>query len=670
MAFGVPGHVAPAAGRWAAAVVLALALGGFVALALGIGPVDAASSLSLSKHSALPITQTIQVSLTTPLNGAGSCAAGADFTWDGVQLGIDAGGTATLGGCLYQARFNVPVAGHATPGPHTIAGSQCSNIATLVCDATTRAAATFTIDTPTIVLTPTSGLPSHTFTAVMTVPAADCAVPSSVQFRWEAIGGTLLGAPAFSRASCSATQTGIVPPAGSAPGPHIVTGMLCLATTGCLPTLAAAHPPTYTILVPPTASALPSQSLATASFQATFTATSPPPSPSPTATPTASLQATPAPTAAPTAAPTPAVGAVGGATSSQDPWLPPLVRDVPGASSLVLTPEVVITNGLLALFFMLLFAVTAEILNNTLDDHHAVISGWTDRLLHGRLRLLRPFASLEKGFDSLVARGRAGLVVHFAGVLLLLGLVYGFLSPKFGPNNSGVVLVSSVALGLGVLLYLNYGFKALIVRRWHHTPAGVRTYGAAILVAALCVTFSRFLQFHPGIVYGFVASLMVLAPLELSRRDDARLRLLPSAAVLVVGLAAFVALDPLRTAIGSTNSFLPSLAESMLVILYVGGLEGVAVNLLPVTYMDGGAVMRWNRLGWALSYSVVLFLWWQLLFNRDKPYADAFKQTGVLAVAVMLAFFMATTGVVWTYFRVRDAREARAALATVAAGED
>jgi hypothetical protein len=152
----------------------------------------------------------------------------------------------------------------------------------------------------------------------------------------------------------------------------------------------------------------------------------------------------------------------------------------------------------------------------------------------------------------------------------------------------------------------------------------------------------------------------VLAPLEMSRRQEARLMLLPAAAVLAVGVVAFVLLDPVRTAIGTNDGFLPSLAESVLVILYVGGLEGVAISLLPVTYLDGGLVMRWSRLGWALSYSFVLFLWWQLLFNRNQAYADAFKQTGVLAVVAMLGFFMATTGVIWTYFRIRDAREEKA----------
>ena len=185
---------------------------------------------------------------------------------------------------------------------------------------------------------------------------------------------------------------------------------------------------------------------------------------------------------------------------SPDPWLPALVSNVPGSSGLDFSLPVVGTNALLALLFMLLFALTGEILNSTLDDHREVVTGWTDRLLRGRLRLLRPLARFQAGFESLDAHGRPGEIVHVAGVLLLLGLVYGFLSPGFSVGRAGLVLVLSVAFGLGVLLYLYFGSKALIVRRWHHTPARVRTFGAAIVVAAVCVTLSRFAQLHPGII--------------------------------------------------------------------------------------------------------------------------------------------------------------------------
>jgi Zn-dependent protease len=136
--------------------------------------------------------------------------------------------------------------------------------------------------------------------------------------------------------------------------------------------------------------------------------------------------------------------------------------------------------------------------------------------------------------------------------------------------------------------------------------------------------------------------------------------------VLAIAVGSWALLDPLRAATGSAEDLAPALAQAILAILYIGGLEGLLVNLLPIRYLDGAKVMRWNRAVWGTVYAVVLFLWWQLLFNRDAAYADAFKQTGVVVVFAMLGFFMATTGVVWTYFWRRDRREEAAGAASAA----
>jgi hypothetical protein len=53
-----------------------------------------------------------------------------------------------------------------------------------------------------------------------------------------------------------------------------------------------------------------------------------------------------------------------------------------------------------------------------------------------------------------------------------------------------------------------------------------------------------------------------------------------------------------------------------------------------------------------------MFLWWQLLLNRDAAYVDAFRQTSVAAVIGVLVVFMLTTGVTWTFFRLREHPEA------------
>ena len=86
--------------------------------------------------------------------------------------------------------------------------------------------------------------------------------------------------------------------------------------------------------------------------------------------------------------------------------------------------------------------------------------------------------------------------------------------------------------------------------------------------------------------------------------------------------------------------------------------------MTALLFMDGAAVMGWSRLAWVLTFGTVTFLWWQLLLNQDHAYASAFEQTNVQVVLLTLAFFLVTTGGLWSYFRFRsersDAEEAEA----------
>jgi hypothetical protein len=75
--------------------------------------------------------------------------------------------------------------------------------------------------------------------------------------------------------------------------------------------------------------------------------------------------------------------------------------------------------------------------------------------------------------------------------------------------------------------------------------------------------------------------------------------------------------------------------------------------LLPLTFLDGAAVMAWSRAVWALAFGTVVFLWWQLLLNRDASYTAALEQTNVRIVLVTLGVWMLTTGLFWSYFRFR-----------------
>jgi hypothetical protein len=171
-------------------------------------------------------------------------------------------------------------------------------------------------------------------------------------------------------------------------------------------------------------------------------------------------------------------------------------------------------------------------------------------------------------------------------------------------------------------------------------------------VAILAVVMSRLVDFSPGLVYGFIASAVIVAPVALARRDDATLVLVPAFGVLVISLLAWLLLGPVR-AVAANGEPLPALAETILGMIVIGGLEGLFITMIPLTFMDGAVVKAWSRVGWAVVFGIVTFLWWQLLLNQSSSYLSAFEQTNVRVVLFTLAVFMLTTGGLWSYFRFR-----------------
>jgi hypothetical protein len=173
-------------------------------------------------------------------------------------------------------------------------------------------------------------------------------------------------------------------------------------------------------------------------------------------------------------------------------------------------------------------------------------------------------------------------------------------------------------------------------------------------VAIIAVIISRSISFSPGLVYGFIASAVIVAPVALAKREDATLVLVPAFGLLVVSVLAYLLLGPVRV-LAAGGAPVPALLETILAMIMIGGLEGLFVTMIPLRFLDGATIMGWSRIAWVRTVGTVTFLWWQLLFNQNTAYAAAFEQTNVQVVIVTLGAFMLTTGGLWSYFRFRPA---------------
>ena len=326
------------------------------------------------------------------------------------------------------------------------------------------------------------------------------------------------------------------------------------------------------------------------------------------------------------------------------------------------------TNFLLTLLLLLIFGTTSAIFNSTFQSNKEEIDASLARLRRRIDWLVGPLAAVIAGLSARLGRSRQAPRSRVALILVLTGLVYGFLSPDFGFNSQSLLLFISLALGVGAVTYVNEGGAALFASRRLHVPAGVRVHFAALVVAVLCVTASRLIEFRPGIVYGFVASAALLVPARLDHRQSGKVALYPAIALLAVSLGAWALLGVVRGLETGSDVWPLRLGEALLAVIFVGGLEATFYNMIPLTFMHGRAVADWNRAAWAVMFGVATFLFWQLLINPDQGYLDALRQTRVVVVLALVVFYVLITFGTWSYFRWR-AQRASAAVAAEALAE-
>lgn len=305
---------------------------------------------------------------------------------------------------------------------------------------------------------------------------------------------------------------------------------------------------------------------------------------------------------------------------------------------------------------ILLFGLTSAVFNSTIDDNRDDIAAFFARIGGSFGFVAAPVARFDQAVKGAAERAQMSTAARIATVLILSGFIYGFLSPDFGLNTKSVILFLALVLGLGFATYLQEGGSTVLAVRRYRAPSSVRLFGAGIVVAIVCVLASRVAGLQPGFVYGFVASSVLLTPVALSRRASANLVILPSIALLVASLLAWMAMGPLNVAVQRDGSWVNVLAETIAAAIFVGGLEGVFYSMIPLTFMDGAVVWRWSKFAWALIFGVTAFLFWQLVINPYTAYLESFKQPTIIAILLILAVYGTVTIGTWLYFRQRRRR--------------
>ena len=240
--------------------------------------------------------------------------------------------------------------------------------------------------------------------------------------------------------------------------------------------------------------------------------------------------------------------------------------------------------------------------------------------------------------------------------LALAAAIYGLEEPGAGLNNRSLVLFLSY-LGVFALVTYSYEGTQLLLSKRYGVPAAVRVFPIGVAVSLLAVSLTRVTGFQPGLMYGFIAAHTLASGAHLTEEQEGKQVLFPALALLAACLIAWVLAGPFRHLAEDHSGWWAAVPEGIAVGLFVTGLEGLFFQMIPIHFMDGHKLLRWNKPAW-LAFSLISgFLFWEVLLNEDQQSISAVEQTkSIVALGVIAACLLATM-TLWLFFKALGTRQ-------------
>ena len=267
---------------------------------------------------------------------------------------------------------------------------------------------------------------------------------------------------------------------------------------------------------------------------------------------------------------------------------------LPAFGSFPITPTTVAVTGGIAVAFLLLVAFPSELLEDTIRENYDRAFGW--------------LAPVRRRVDH--ARGRFGGMLRnpWAAIALSVvatAVVLGFADPAFGFTGASVRLLLGMLVSVVVI---NIGIYALVLRlakRSYGVTGTLRSLPGALIIVALSVLVSRLADISPGFLFGLV--LAVVYTSEIQEAQRAKLVILTTGLTIAAGILAWLGYSALVTTHGS--GFWYELGFETLVAITLEAVGTLIITMLPLTFLDGRVIFRWNKWAWAGVYllTIVVF---------------------------------------------------------------
>lgn len=284
---------------------------------------------------------------------------------------------------------------------------------------------------------------------------------------------------------------------------------------------------------------------------------------------------------------------------------------------------------------ILLFAFPCKLFNAAVEENYDEIRGW--------------FHLPARVADTASTFGRT---VGFFVLSVLTAIVLGFLSPDFGPDLNGLVLVVGFTVSL-IVMSAGFSLPAdLAIRRQTGKWGKLNFLPGTLLVAIVTVALSRLLDFQPGYFYGACAGLAFAG--ALNAKAQGKLTAANWIWAFAISVAAWFARMPVSEAAAQPDASAWWIGlEAGLVLTFLWGIENLVVAMLPMRFLDGPKVRAWSRPAWGALLFLGIFAVVHVLLSPNSGYVGHTTNEVTIGVLVIFAIFGAVSVATWAYFRYR-----------------
>lgn len=307
------------------------------------------------------------------------------------------------------------------------------------------------------------------------------------------------------------------------------------------------------------------------------------------------------------------------------------------AHAFALSPAGIVLSGSIAIAFLLLVGLPAELLESTIRSNYDRAFGWLARLRRRASRMLAP-----------VARLLANPWVGSGVTILAASILLGFADPDFGFTGASVRLVLAM---IAAVVVINVGISLVVMKvakRAFDVSAVLQPMPAALAIVGISVLVSRLAGISPGFLFGIV--LGVAYARELKLRDEARLGILTVGLTIAAGLLAWIGYGVASATIAG-QGFVNNLLIEALAAVTLEALGTLVVALLPIEFLDGRTIFRWSKPAWLGLYAVTALIFVFVVVPLSDNWGT--MSAPVFGWGTLFAVFAAVAIITWAVFRRR-----------------